>query len=419
MMENSNGNNNGAGKVLNFIEARKKLIEEHGTASRGARSPLLDPIRKALKAPANASLFDSFIRNPDSNYDLIRNLAEDHGIQAPAKEIFQALAHLGIEKLLNEACEQYRPDFWRQSVDTARAATRLAVAVSDWSSAEKIWLQLEERAIENGSPDPRLQQQVLFELGALLTRRGEHDSATEYYLLCETLARADNDLSRLASIRIQLGGAFLELKQSEEALRCFQMADDYLREGAPDKTLAADIALGAAIARAQMGDLAQALSGLERSLEISANGGAPATRAAAFFHRSRVLSGLGRDSDAFDSLASAIGVAREDDNLDSRITLLYELFDVCIECGRWGDFFLELLSCMDYVHAAEQFRLLGSLLVLSAKANSERGLFHLALRNLEEAAYLYNAFEDSVRLDEVNKAIERIRAEISKQKNPS
>jgi hypothetical protein len=115
----------------------------------------------------------------------------------------------------------------------------------------------------------------------------------------------------------------------------------------------------------------------------------------------------------------AVNIAREDDNLDSRITLLYELFDVCIECGRWGEFFLELLSCMDRVHSVEQFRLLGSLLVLSAKANSERGLLHLALRNLEEAAYLFNAYEDADRFEEVNSAIARLRAEIAKQKNPS
>jgi len=380
-------------KIIDFLGARRRLITEHGTTSRGARSHLLDPIRRALGAPDIQPLFEQFIFNPDRHHDLIRNLAEHHAVEGTPTEVFQALAHLGVERLSADAVAAYDPAAWERSVELARAGAQLAASAGDWMSAENVWLRLDERAADPAAPSPALQRRVMYELAGLLADRGDTDGAIEFYLLCEKLAGDEGDAAAPARIRVSLGRVYLANGAHETALESFTRSAEWAA-AAQDVRLLAEAELGAGTALAAMNRHEEGLPLLERAL----------ARAALSLNR------LGRHDLAAALLASALRLPELADDLGTATLLLYNLFDTAAECGAWGDFLIELTALQNTIHRTEQFQHLGPVLIMSAKAHTERGLFYLALHNLEEAAYLYQALGETDELDKVNAAIEQIRA---------
>jgi len=414
-LETGNGNNRTA-KVIDFLEARRSVIEEHGTSSRGARSPLLEPLRKLLNAPDVKPLFDMFIQFPDAHHDLIRTLSDSHGIEAPAKEMIRALTHLGVERLRREALETYSPENWKDAVLQMREAARLSVFAGDWMTAEQLWLKLDERALESGVPNPEMQRLVMFELGNLLARRGDNEGAAEFFLLCEELAAADGRQDALASIRVMLGRALSAQGQHEEALHRFRQAADWAWETQSLSVLAyAESGAGAALA--ELGRDEEALSRLFLAADTAAAAGDSDAAAETAHTIARVLAKTGRPEQAVDHIVKSLRVAHDAGDMASQVSLIYPLFDACKAADRWGDFLLELNSAMDCVHETEQFQHLGLLLILSAEAHSERGLLFLALHDLEEAAYIFQALEERDRFRDLQKTIEQLRARIAELKN--
>lgn len=399
-------------KTIDFLQARRRLIDERGTTSRGARSPLLEPLRKIIGAPDIHPLFDKFICNPDQCHDLIHNLIEHHGIEATPNEIYQALAHIGIERFGKEASEEYSPETWERAAELARAGARLAKAAGDWMSAEKLWLKLGERAAESGTPNPLLQKQAMFELACLLSERGETEGAIEFFLLCENLANEDRDVKALARIRNFLGRAHLEQNSPEKALEYFNLSAEWAAEG--DEQTRAEAELGIGTALAALERIEESILHFEQSMTSAGLAGDTPTRVEAACRMARILSRLGHSDDAIKHLIAALRLAESIENIQTGVLLLYNLFETCRACGAWSGFLLELTAIQNRIHKNEQFQHLGPVLILSAKAHTERGLFHLALHNLEEAAYLFQSLEETDQLEKVRSTIEQIRTLIKK-----
>ncbi|MFA6448278.1 MAG: hypothetical protein WCX65_02320 [bacterium] len=415
MADGENGTNKRQGKVIDFLEARRSIIAEHGTSSRGARSPLLDPLRKVLNAPDIKPLFEAFMQQPDASLDLIRALEGDHGFDSPAKDLLQALAHLGVERIRRDAFDNFAGGDWPAAVKKIRAAVHLAVFAGDWMTAEQLWLRLDERAMETGSAIPEMQRLVMFELGNLLARRGDLEGAIEFYLICEELAAAEKKEDALAWVRIMIGRARRAQGNLEESLHPLFQAADWAWEKQDPRVLAhAEAVIGASLT--DLGRDEEAIPHLNIAAENAVGVGDTPVRVEAAHSIARALFKLGRPEQAAAHISDTLRADVGPDGLAALITLLYPLFDICKSSGRWGDFFTELQSVQNHIHASEQFHHLGPLLNLSAKAYTERGLLHLALHDLEEAAYIFQAIDDSERFKQTRKTIDEIRALITEFK---
>ncbi len=405
-----NGENGGrSAKVIDFLHARRRLINEHGTAARGPRSPLLDPIRKTLGAPDIQPLFEAFIRNPEKNLDLMRCLTDHHGIEASAKDIFIALAHLGVERCKQKARETFSPDNWKPAVVHIRAGVDLALAAGDWSMAEQLYLWLDQQAADSGATVPELQRLVLFELAGLLARNSDLDSAIEFFLLCEEFARAAGDTTSLMRTEVSLGQALLDQDKPDQALTKFEQAAKIAEETA-DLSASAEAHIGIGLSLFNLERAPESLKHFDLAAAAAASSNNTVLSMEAANHSAHALLTLGKTNEAFEAILNAVSLSSSVDNLYLRTSLLYAMFEICLEKDRWGELLLELTSALDRVHETEQFQSLGPLLVLSAKINSERGLLHLALHNLEEAAQIFQALEETERFKEVNEAIEQLRS---------
>ncbi len=408
--------NNRTGELIDFLEARRRLIDEHGTSSRGARSPLLEPLRKILKAPDIEPYFDVFIYKPENCLDLVHNVVENHGIAGSTKDILQALAHLGVEEFSRQARENYLFDNRERATELIRSGANLAIAAGDWMTAEKIWLELNEFAAEAGPPDPKLQQQVLFEMGNMLSSRDETESAIEYYILCDEMMSADNDIENRVKIQLALGREYLASGEGDKALTRYRSAGELIGDrNMPDERFHSQ--LGRGLALESLDRIDEALACTVRAIELADAGTDLSNRIAARRHLSRVLDLYGIKDEPYEYLLDAIRLSSLSDDIESRMTLLYDLFDLACRDGRWGDFQLELLSFQNRIHETEEFHLLGPLLVLAARAHTERGLLHLALHSLEEAEHLFNAMEQFDRLEEVQATLERLRIMIAESRH--
>jgi tetratricopeptide (TPR) repeat protein len=403
-------------KIIDFLGARRRLISEHGTAARGARSLLLEPLKKIVNAPDVRALFEKFILNPDQYHDLIHNIIEHHGIQGTPTEIYRALAHIGVDKLARTAIDTYVPESWEKSAELVGAGARLAISAGDWMTAENLWLKLDELAARDGAQNPDLQKQVMFELAGLLAARGEFEGAIEFYFLCEKLATESRDSKSLAQIRTSLGKAYLAHDAHEEALDFFLKAAEWAAAENDSRVLAA-AELGAGGSLAGLGRLEESIPRLERAAAAAAGTGDPQTRVESARKLAEVLTKLGRHKEAIGLTVATLEIPELADNISACALLLYGLFETCCECGAWSDFLIQLTSLQNAIHRTEQFQHLGPVLILSAKAHTERGLFHLALHNLEEAAYLFQALEENDQLEKVRAAIEQIRELIQRRRN--
>jgi tetratricopeptide (TPR) repeat protein len=402
------------GNVIDFLEARRNIIAEHGTSARGARSHLLEPLRKILNAPDVAPLFESFILNPSAHIDLIHTISGTHGIESTKKEMLQALAHLGIEKTRRGALDGFLPENWEDAVRAIRMGVKLAIFVDDWMAAEQLWLRLDERAIETGVQIPELQRLVMFEMGNLQAQRGDLEGAAEFYLLCEQLAAAEGRDDVLAYVRVMLGKALRAQGKTEEALAVLRKSAGWARGSRDQEILAhAETEIGASLA--DLGLNEDAAGHLNIASETADAIGAAAIKAEAAHNIASVLERQGRAEEAAAAITAAFDSRAVGGDIPASLSLLHSLFEINKKTGRWGEFLLRIQSVRNKIHVEGQFHFLGPLLILSADANEEIGFLHLSLHDLEEAAYVYQALEEPDLIRLVTKGIENMRERINKK----
>lgn len=402
---------NKQGNVIDFLEARRNIIAAHGTAARGPRSPLLEPLRKIIGKEEIEPLFDAFIHNPGAHIDLVHTITGAYSIEAPKKEILQALAHLGIERIKHTALDDFTPEHWEDSARAIREGVKLAIFVDDWMAAEQLWLKLDERAVETGIRIIDLQRLVMFELGNLQAQRGDIEGAAEFYLLCEQLAAEENREDILAYVRVMLGKTLRAQGKPDDALVALRRAADWSWESQDQEILAhSENEIGAALS--DLGIFDDAISHLSIAIDTSDQIGAAPIKAEASHNLACIFERQGRTTDAANAITSAFDSKVVMADVAASLSLLHSMFEITKTTKRWGDLLLRIQSLRDRIHAGAQFHFLGPLLILSADTHEELGFLHLSLHDLEEAAYVYQALEEPELFKLVSKSIENLRERI-------
>ena len=208
---------------------------------------------------------------------------------------------------------------------------------------------------------------------------------------------------------VSLGQALLDQDKPDQALTKFEQAAKIAEETA-DLSASAEAHIGIGLSLFNLERAPESLKHFDLAAAAAASSNNTVLSMEAANHSAHALLTLGKTNEAFEAILNAVSLSSSVDNLYLRTSLLYAMFEICLEKDRWGELLLELTSALDRVHETEQFQSLGPLLVLSAKINSERGLLHLALHNLEEAAQIFQALEETERFKEVNEAIEQLRS---------